>query len=175
MWAVVATTPEGVIGRGGGIPWRLGSDLRRFRRLTWGKPLLMGRRTFESIGGALPGRVSIVLSRGVGARTEGVEWAVDYESGVARGLALGPVVVVAGGEALYRMALADRRLSELHLTVVEAGAGLKPEAGDARFPVREVLEGGEWVEVAGSRERVEAGARDEFAHEYAVFRRRREV
>ena len=59
---VVAVGENGVIGRGQELPWRLPSDLKRFRALTWGKPLLMGRRTFQSIGRPLPGRISVVVS-----------------------------------------------------------------------------------------------------------------
>ena len=63
---IAAVAENGVIGRGGQLPWRLSSDLQRFKRLTLGHHLIMGRRTFESIGRALPGRTTIVLSRGGG-------------------------------------------------------------------------------------------------------------
>lgn len=60
---LVAVAENGVIGRGGELPWHLPDDLKRFKALTWGKPMLMGRKTFESIGRALPGRISLVLTR----------------------------------------------------------------------------------------------------------------
>ncbi|MEM6689059.1 MAG: dihydrofolate reductase [Planctomycetota bacterium] len=67
---IVAATPDGVIGRDGDMPWRLSSDLRRFKRHTMGGTLIMGRRTFESIGKPLPGRETIVVSRRLGATAE---------------------------------------------------------------------------------------------------------
>ena len=73
LTAVVAMTPSGVIGRDGDMPWRLSSDLRRFKRLTMGGVLIMGRRTFDSIGRALPGRRTIVITRQEGWSAEGTE------------------------------------------------------------------------------------------------------
>ena len=68
---VVALDRQGVIGRDGGLPWRLAADLRRFRTITLGHPVVMGRRTHESIGRALPGRLNIVLSRTPGFHARG--------------------------------------------------------------------------------------------------------
>jgi len=70
---VVAAAANNVIGRGGELPWRLPGDLRRFKELTMGKPIVMGRRTFESIGRPLPGRRNIVVSRRPGLRLEGCD------------------------------------------------------------------------------------------------------
>lgn len=77
LTAVVAMTPSGVIGRDGDMPWRLSSDLRRFKRLTMGGTLIMGRRTFDSIGRALPGRRTIVVTRNDDWSADGVERAAS--------------------------------------------------------------------------------------------------
>jgi dihydrofolate reductase len=122
---IVAVARNGVIGAGGRLPWHLSDDLRRFKRLTMGHVLLMGRRTFESIGRPLPGRRTIVLSRS-DWRAEGVETARDPEQALE--LAAGaPEIFVAGGEEVYRclMPLADRLL----VTWVDA-----LPSGDAYWP-----------------------------------------
>src|SRR5690606_27198884 len=80
---IVAMAENGVIGRDNGLPWHLPEDLKHFRRLTLGKPVLMGRRTFESIGRPLPGRTNIVLSRQAGFRADGVLLAADFDSALA--------------------------------------------------------------------------------------------
>jgi dihydrofolate reductase len=105
---VVAVADNGVIGRDGGLPWRLPEDLRRFKAHTLGKPVLMGRRTFESIGRALPGRLNIVLTRSTGFRIppEAGDAAVvhDWEAALhAAGDA--PELMVIGGAEIYAMAL----------------------------------------------------------------------
>lgn len=114
-----------MIGSGGRLPWHLSDDLRRFKRLTLGHVLLMGRKTFESIGKPLPGRRTIVLSRS-GWLAEGVETARDSEQALE--LAAGaPEIFVAGGEEVYRrlLPLADRLL----VTWVDAFP-----SGDAHWP-----------------------------------------
>lgn len=125
---VVAAARGGVIGLAGRIPWRLPDDQRFFRRLTYGSPIVMGRKTFESIGRALPGRANLVLTRGELAEGPGLRrfrtlaaaerWASDEGF---------PELFVIGGEAVYREALghADR----VFLTRVDAA----PD-GDAFFP-----------------------------------------
>jgi len=109
--AIIACTPSGVIGLNGGMPWKLGSDLRRFKSLTMGGTLIMGRKTFDSIGKPLPGRESIVLSRS--APAPGIQishlpvphlhWAesVEQVNSVAKSLAR-PAYVVGGAE-IYKL------------------------------------------------------------------------
>lgn len=143
---VAAVGRNGVIGRAGTLPWRLPTDLRHFRDLSMGKPMIMGRRTFEGLGRPLPGRTSIVVSRDPAyAAPAGVETTVSVAAALARGRAIAArdgveAVIVAGGAAIYRAALpyADRiELTEVALT---------PD-GDARFPA---LDAAGWRETARS-------------------------
>ena len=131
---VVARADNGVIGRDNALPWRLPADLQHFKRLTMGKPIVMGRRTFESIGRPLPGRENIVLTRDPDWRAEGVTVAAGLDIALANDV---PEVAIIGGAAVYALALplADR----IHLTEVHAS----PE-GDTLLPPF----GPEWREVA---------------------------
>jgi dihydrofolate reductase len=129
---VAAVAENGVIGRDKTLPWRLRSDLRRFRAHTWGKPVVMGRKTFESLGKPLAGRTNIVISRDRGFCAPGAVVAPDLEAALeaARGDALrrgADAIAVIGGADIYAQALpiADR----LDITLVKA----RPD-GDARFP-----------------------------------------
>jgi dihydrofolate reductase len=123
---IVAMSEGGIIGHHGKIPWHLPDDLRRFKQLTMGHPLIMGRRTFASIGHPLPGRRCIVLSRDPAFRAEGVETAPDLDTALAR-VADAPEAFVSGGAEVYRAALP--RADRLYLTLVHA-----PIPGDVRFP-----------------------------------------
>jgi dihydrofolate reductase len=123
---IVAMSEGGVIGHHGKVPWHLPDDLRRFKQLTMGHPLIMGRRTLASIGGPLPGRRCIVLSRDRAYRAEGVESAPDLATALAR-VADAPEVFVIGGAEVYRDALP--RADRLYLTLVHAAI-----PGDVRFP-----------------------------------------
>jgi dihydrofolate reductase len=123
---IVAMSEGGVIGHHGRVPWHLPDDLRRFKQLTMGHPLIMGRRTFGSIGRPLPGRRCIVLTRDPAYRPDGVETAPDLAAALAR-LAGDPEVFVIGGAEVYRDALP--RADRLYLTLVHA-----PIPGDVRFP-----------------------------------------
>ncbi len=96
---LVAATENGVIGRDNGMPWHLPDDLKHFKALTLGKPVLMGRRTFDSIGRPLPGRTNLVLSR-AGGSVPGVTVVPDLESAV-RAAGAAPELVVAGGAQVY--------------------------------------------------------------------------
>lgn len=162
---VVAVSENGVIGSGGGLPWRLPSDLKRFRALTWGKPLLMGRRTFESIGRPLPGRTSVVISSDPAfAVPEGVRTATSLAAGLAEADAAADAmgadeIMVIGGEQVFRETLPLARL--LHLTQVHAA----PE-GDVHFPP---LDPSAWREDA--REGPLRGETDEAAFTYITLRR----
>jgi dihydrofolate reductase len=129
---VVAVAENGVIGRDNQLLWRLKSDLRRFRDLTWGKPMIMGRKTYESIGRPLPGRRTIVLTRDRGFSAEGVHVAHSFEDAMAIGQDIAgemraDAVAVAGGAEIYAQALPFAQT--IHLTRVHAS----PE-GDAIFP-----------------------------------------
>jgi dihydrofolate reductase len=142
---VAAVADNGVIGQGGGLPWRLKSDLRNFRALTMGKPVVMGRRTYLSIGKPLDGRTNIVVSRNRDFAAPGIIVAPDLEGALAaaRGDALrrcADAVAVISGAALYAHTIgyADR----LVITHVH----LRPD-GDTMFPV---IDPGLWREVARS-------------------------
>jgi dihydrofolate reductase len=125
---IVAMTPDRVIGRGNALPWRLPADLRRFKRLTLGHHLLVGRKTWESIGRPLPGREMVVITRRRDYRIEGavVAHSVDEALAIARQNGEDEVFV-AGGEEIYRQTLA--KADRLYLTVVDATC-----EGDAFFP-----------------------------------------
>ena len=132
---VAAIADNGVIGRDNGLAWRLPSDLKRFRALTWGKPMIRGRKTFASIGKPLPGRETVVLTRDPAFMADGVHVARSWQEAVARAEALAedagaPAVMVVGGADVYRLALPQA--AHLHLTLVHAS----PE-GDVRFPAFE--------------------------------------
>lgn len=123
---IAALGPDGVIGHQGDLPWRLPADLQRFKRLTMGHHLLMGRKTFDSLGRALPGRTSVVMSRSAIQRPEGVLLANSWERALE--LAAGDdEAFVIGGADLFRIALpqADR----LYLTFVDGEF-----EGDVFFP-----------------------------------------
>lgn len=118
-----------VIGRGGGLPWRLPDDTAHFKRTTMGAAVIMGRRTFESDSGVLPGRLNIVVTRDRGWGADGVETAPSVEAAgeLARAQRPGTDAFVIGGGEIYALALpiAER----LELTVVHAVV-----EGDTRFP-----------------------------------------
>ncbi|MEO5493638.1 MAG: dihydrofolate reductase [Sphingomonas sp.] len=112
---ILARADNGVIGRDGAMPWRLPADLKRFKALTMGKPMIMGRKTFDGFPAPLPGRRHIVLTRDRGWRAEGAEVAHSVEE--ALGLA-GDDAMVIGGAEVFALFLerADRvELTEVHL------------------------------------------------------------
>ncbi|HEV7260919.1 MAG TPA: dihydrofolate reductase [Bosea sp. (in: a-proteobacteria)] len=162
---IAAIADNGVIGDDNRLIWRLKTDLRHFRSLTIGRPVLMGRKTFLSIGKPLPGRETIVLTRDPGFRPDGVHLAHSLEEALATGQRLGlglgaDSVTVAGGAEVYRQALP--LAGRLEFTQVHA----TPE-GDALFP--------EWdasAFVAEARENHPAGPDDEHPFTFATFRRR---
>ncbi|MBF9194600.1 dihydrofolate reductase [Microvirga terrestris] len=129
---VVAMAENGVIGRDNRLLWRIKTDMGRFRHLTMGKPMIMGRKTFESIGKPLPGRETIVLTRDREFSAEGVHVAHTWEEAVAKGEELADkagadAVAVAGGAEIYALSLPH--VQTLFLTQVHTA----PE-GDAVFP-----------------------------------------
>jgi dihydrofolate reductase len=164
---VVAIAENGVIGSQGAIPWRIKSDMKRFKALTSGKPVVMGRKTFVSIGRPLPGRTNIVVTRDPDYRAAGVVVTHSFADAhaIAKGDALrrfATEIAVIGGAEIYAqwMASADR----LEITEVHA----KPE-GDTRFPA---IDAADWEEVA--RVRNPAGPDDSADFSYVTYRRRRQ-
>lgn len=124
---IVAAAHDGVIGREGGMPWHLPADLRHFKALTLGKPVLMGRKTLQSIGRPLPGRRNIVISRDQGFRPHGVETARSLDEAIRMaGEGCGEIMVIGGGE-IYRAALPLAR--RIYLTEIDMAV-----TGDTHFP-----------------------------------------
>jgi dihydrofolate reductase len=123
VWAM---DPKGVIGRGGGLPWRLPDDLAHFKLLTRGHPCIMGRRTFASLGRPLQGRRNLVLSRDPRFRPDGAEVFASLDEALAA-CARDARVFVIGGAEVYRQALP--RADELWVTRVDADV-----EGDVTFP-----------------------------------------
>ena len=155
---VVAADERGGIGRAGGLPWHLPEDLRRFKALTMGKPIVMGRRTWDSIGRPLPGRRSVVVSRQAGLAIAGAEVVGSLEQALDAA-AGAPEVCVIGGAELYRLALPLADV--VHLTRVHA----EVEA-DTFLPP---LDPSEWEEV--SRESHPADARHAHPYSFVTLRR----
>ena len=165
---VVAVAANGVIGHEGGLPWRVPSDLRHFRSLTMGKPVVMGRRTYQSIGGPLQGRDNIVVTRDTEFAPEGVfiaasiAAALDEAERLARLRHVDEIMII-GGAMIYAetLALAERLyVTEIHAT----------PAGDTRFPR---IDAAEWREI--SRRRFVAGARDDADYSLVVYERNGET
>jgi dihydrofolate reductase len=129
---IAAVARNRVIGARNGLPWRLPSDLKHFRRTTMGKPVIMGRKTWDSIGRPLPGRFVIVVSRDPAVRPEGVEVVASVDAAIERAAVVGrdagaSEIMVAGGGILYAQTIG--RAGTLHLTEVD----LAPD-GDTLFP-----------------------------------------
>jgi dihydrofolate reductase len=161
---VVAMGENRAIGRGGDLPWHLRSDMRYFRSITMGKPIIMGRLTFMSLGRALDGRVNIVLTRNPAFEAPDAIMAYNLEEGldVARKAAaktgVGEIMVI-GGEDVFREVLPQA--GRIYLTEVHAS----PHA-DTWFPE---LDGREWREVF--REVHEPGPKDDHAFSFVVLDR----
>ncbi len=159
---VAAIAANGVIGADGDMPWRLSTDLKRFKSITLGKPVIMGRKTFESIGRPLPGRLNIVVTRSKDYAPEGVKIASSLEEAIrvaaerARSDDADTICVVGGGE-IYKLAmpLADR----LHITHVQC----EPD-GDTVFPA---IDRAIWAPV--HEEQVGEGEKDTFATRYVIY------
>jgi dihydrofolate reductase len=156
---VVATDAKGGIGLRGSLPWRLPEDLRRFKALTMGGPIIMGRRTWDSIGRPLPGRHNIVISRQAGLAIDGCTVVDSFDAALE---AAGPAaeVFVIGGAEIYGLALAVA--DTLYVTRVHAVVG-----ADTFFPV---IDAAEWEEVA--REEHPADGSHAHAMSFVAFKRR---
>lgn len=157
---IVAVAENGVIGRAGQLPWHLPDDLKRFKALTMGKPMLMGRRTFDSIGRLLPGRTSLVLTHLQNWATSGAVVVHSMEEALAEARRCGAAeLAVIGGAEVFRLALPLAQ--RIDLTRVHAEV-----EGDVYFPE---LDPREWRET----ERLEhpADARHAYAMTFRVLER----
>lgn len=162
IWAM---SRDRTIGRGNALPWHLPEDLKYFKRVTLGKPIIMGRKTWESIGRPLPGRSNIVISRDPNFHAEGVRVVHTLEQALSLAHSIGVIdgsdeVVVIGGAQIYALTLpkADR----LYLTEVHAQV-----EGDAHFPDFDETQ---WQELA--REEHAASDANPYAYSFIVLERK---
>jgi dihydrofolate reductase len=133
---IVAMTRNRVIGRDGGMPWHLPADLKRFKALTMGKSIIMGRKTFESLGRILPGRRHIVISRGQDYKAPGAEVVGSLDAALKAAEGAGEAFVIGGAE-IFREALP--RADRMYMTLIETDIH-----GDVYFPI---FDKAEWVEI----------------------------
>ncbi|HAJ91173.1 MAG TPA: type 3 dihydrofolate reductase [Gammaproteobacteria bacterium] len=152
---VVAMDTKGVIGRDNGLPWHLPADLQHFKRTTMGKPILMGRKTHESIGRPLPGRTNIVITRDSGYRADGCVVVHSIESALEAAGAQDEIMVIGGAE-FYRQVLP--RTDTIYLTRIHESFD-----GDTCFPD---LDDADWREV----ERSDHTADGKNPHDYSFIR-----
>jgi dihydrofolate reductase len=162
---VAAVARNGVIGAHNRMVWKLSTDLKRFRALTWGKPFVTGRRNCEAIGRVLPGRETIVVTRDVGFAQAGVRVAHDVDAALSLAEEIGRAmnaeeIIIAGGGEIYRQTI--DRADRLFITEVD----LAPE-GDVHFPA---IDPALWREA--KRERGVRGERDEAEFTYVDYVRR---
>jgi dihydrofolate reductase len=163
---VAAAAENGVIGRGNALPWRLKSDMAHFRRLTMGKPVVMGRKTYRSIGKPLPGRTTIVVSRDPAFAAPGIVVAPSFEAALAaaHGDALRRGtrdIIVAGGGDIYAQAMP--LAARLHMTYIHRAVD-----GDAHFPP---IDRRIWHEIA--RDEHAAAVGDDAAFAFVTYERAR--
>jgi dihydrofolate reductase len=159
---IVAVAENGVIGSGNRLPWRLPDDLKRFKALSLGKPIVMGRKTFDSIGRPLPGRLNIVISRQPGLEIPGCRVVTSIEQAVSVAVEADPAtaeLVIVGGAEIYRQVLPQVQV--IHLTRVHANVD-----GDVVFPE---LREQEWREIA--REYHPADERHAYAFTFSTLER----
>jgi dihydrofolate reductase len=156
---IVAVADSGAIGRDNTLPWHLPEDLKRFKRLTMGKPIVMGRKTYESIGKPLPGRRNIVLTRDANYRREGVTVVHDADAAM-RAAAEAAEIMVIGGADLFRLFLP--RAGRVHLTRVHGDI-----EGDVMWPE---LDKREWSAV--EREVHAADERHAWSMTFEVWEKR---
>jgi dihydrofolate reductase len=162
----VAIAENGVIGRAGGLPWRLSTDMKRFKADTMGNPVVMGRKTYESIGKPLPGRLNIVVTRQPGWHAEGVRVAPSLEKAIRLGresaadMPEASEVCIIGGGEIYREAMP--LTGWLHVTHVLAAV-----EGDTFFPT---IDPAVWASVSSID--IPAGDRDSYPTRHVVYERR---
>jgi len=155
---IVAASTNNVIGRNGRLPWRLSDDLRHFKAVTMGKPIVMGRRTWESIGRALPGRQNIVMTRQAGFVAEACDVVCSPAAALQTAEGADEVMIIGGGR-IYEMFLPQAR--RLYLTRVQAEID-----GDTFFPA---ISATDWRLV--SCDAHAADDSNEFAFEFRVYER----
>lgn len=134
--AIVAMSENRVIGKNNQLPWHLPADLAHFKKITWGKPIVMGRKTFQSIGRALPGRKNIVVTQGLNFQAPDCE--VVHSLDEALGISQVDEIIIIGGAKIYEASL--RYLTRLYLTIVHTEL-----SGDVFFPN---LDEKEWTEIS---------------------------
>jgi dihydrofolate reductase len=158
---IAAVAANGVIGNDGDMPWKLSTDLKRFKALTTGKPVIMGRKTFASIGRPLPNRVNLVLTRDAAFEAPGVVVVPTQEAAIDAASDTGAeeAMVIGGGE-IYRAFL--DRAERLYITHVDASP-----AGDTHFPAIDPA-----VFELVSSEDVPAGISDTAATRFTIYQRR---
>ncbi len=162
---IAAVARNGVIGADGAMPWRLSTDMRRFKELTVGKPVIMGRRTFATLAKPLADRLNIVVTRQPKFAADGVETFPSLDAAIARAEEWAAArgadeVMVIGGGDVYAQAIG--RADRLYITLVDAAP-----VGDTHFPV---IDPAHWVEA--SRLHVPAGAKDSAATDFVIYARR---
>lgn len=155
---VVAVAENGIIGRNGDMPWRLPSDLKHFKQVTMGYPIIMGRLTWESIGRPLPGRLNIVISRSICDVPDGVVVVATPEAALQAAKPAETVMIIGGGQ-IYK--LFEPRAQTVHLTQVHA----TPE-GDTSFALQQP---DDWQET--TRERFSAGENDSADYSFITLKR----
>ncbi|MEP5765738.1 MAG: type 3 dihydrofolate reductase [Halieaceae bacterium] len=161
---IVAVAENGVVGRDNSMPWHLPEDLKYFKRTTLGKPVLMGRKTWESIGRPLPGRSNIVITRQAQYQAEGAQVVADLQSALALAESVAAAdgseeLMVIGGAEIYRAALPLAQ--RLYITEVHAEV-----TGDVFFPDWDRRQ---WRELA--RERHSAASEGDFDYSFVVYER----
>lgn len=162
---VVAMARNGAIGIDNSLPWRLPGDLKRFKEITLGHPIIMGRRTFESIGRALPGRTNIVVTRNAGWSADGVtvadsiEHALDAAVLKAEEDGVNEVMIIGGAE-LYRQCV--DLSTRMYITEIHA-----EYAGDAYFPA---IDANAWTEL--ERREVRPENHEDPAYDFVIYQRR---
>lgn len=156
---IVAASENGVIGEGNQMPWHIGSDLRRFRQLTTGHTVIMGRKTYESIGKALPNRRNIVITRNVGFQAPDCEIATSIESALAMAKSDASAFIIGGG-SIYN-SLWDR-VDELFLTRVHTCI----DRGDTFIPL---VDETKWRKL--SEERFEADEKNDYPYSFINYQR----
>lgn len=155
---IVAASTNDVIGVQGELPWKISDDLKRFKQLTMGKPIVMGRLTFESIGRPLPGRQNIVITRQPGFQADGCDVVASPAAALAAAGEADEILIIGGGQ-IYDLFLP--KAGRLHLTRVHTEID-----GDAHFPK---VDEAEWQLI--SSESHEAGAGNEFAFDFRTYER----
>ena len=164
---IVAIAENGIIGKDNNLPWRLSSDLKYFKKTTLGKPIIMGRKTYESIGKPLPGRTNIVVTRNQRYELErcivshSLEQAITHASKEEA-----ETVMIIGGAQLYQEALTIEPALVTHLYVTEVHHSVE---GDAKFPP---INKAHWQEL--SRERHSADDKNEYDYSFVVYERNKD-